>query len=166
MTWIQFQHPEIVFSGPVCIPQRAGVKIPEAKMDARFGRMPGEKLFKLVGSVAWITGKFQSQAKIETGLERARLQGQGRLVSGECPGQVAQFIGGDTQIIVGIEVGGIRTGGLFIKLDGFCQPVSVVQSHPFGHQLFGLSMIAFGQDTNGSVTVARWIGRGGVLRFR
>ena len=87
-------------------------------MSAGFRGIAFQDLLELLHGVQWVTGLFEGERKVVAGIDGFGLQGESDFVGGEGLFPAAKVVGSEAEIIVGIEVGGIRVDCLLVIAEG------------------------------------------------
>jgi hypothetical protein len=155
MSWVQLDHTQVMLPGPVIVAEGTGVKVTEPEVDPSFGGMPCEEFFEFIGGVPRVTSEFECDREVKAGLKGVGFEGQSSFVSGQGGGEIAIFVGGNPEIVIGIETGCIGSRGLLVQVDGLGQPVPVMELDSFGHQSFGRAAVAWSEHTDRAITISR-----------
>lgn len=114
-----------------------GVKIAEGKVRAAVIRISGQQLFQFGRSIRQIIGLLQSEREAVAGVRRIRLDGQSVLKRVKGCLSVAGSLGGQCEIVIGLEVGWIQLSGFSIGRQRVCEATVLLGLRAGAEELFG-----------------------------
>ena len=131
------------------------VKVCQREVGASLRGSAFQDLFEFLRGIQRVTGLFKGQREVVARIDGFGLEGQRDFVGGQRLFPPAKVVGSEPEIVIGIEVGGIRIDGLLVITERLVVLVGFLRSDSAGEMALRVAAVAGPGKLGRGVTVTR-----------
>lgn len=164
MAGLEFEDFQVMLAREAGLAELLGVEVCERQVGTGLRGAALEYLLQFFRGIQGMAGLFEREREVVARVDGLGLEGQGHFVGRKGLFPAARVVGGEAEIVVGVEVGGIGIDGLLIVAERLVQLERALRGDAAGEMALRIAPIANLWKLGRGVAIARIRGRGRLRR--